>query len=393
MQFEERIIAGSPADFMEARHLLLRGSNREIGAKLAEIALERHQGHKMFEVDPLLAQAQYQYVQRNYPILLERMRGVADAFGADPASTSLYLAMLPYYLGLPACSAVYYPPATTTVGHGVVSRNYDFTTGTMFGQTPAEGEMAATSRPYVIEVYPDEGYPSLYLCSYDLLSGALDGVNSEGLTVAILAADELYNDYPMESTGRPGVGLYELHMPRLLLDTCATVEEAKRCLLLNKQYYMVLSLHYLIADRYGNSFVWETSHAHNGEYILDGRNAPQIVTNFMLYRYPTASDIPQGDDSDRYWMYSRYLSLLRAIESAPPPYSLDFIREANARVFFDHLDKRSTTPERTLWHSIYDVDDRSLRVSFYLRDEPDPEHPGQTRAVRSGYHDLRLAAR
>src|SRR4029077_5635545 len=114
-----------------------------------------------------------------------------------------------------------------------------------------------TARPYVIEMYPDRGYPSIALYSYDLLSGVLDGINSEGLTVALLADDELATKFRLEPAGPGAVGLGGLQTLRLLLDTCANVQEAKETLLLTKQYYEFIQVHYLIADRQGQSFVWE----------------------------------------------------------------------------------------------------------------------------------------
>ena len=44
-------------------------------------------------------------------------------------------------------------------------------------------------------MHPDRGYASLAVYSYDLLSGVLDGINSEGLTVALLADDELIEKF------------------------------------------------------------------------------------------------------------------------------------------------------------------------------------------------------
>ena len=46
---EDRIVAGGPKDLMEVRHLVLNGSNEEIGYALAKIAAER------FQVKPLPA--------------------------------------------------------------------------------------------------------------------------------------------------------------------------------------------------------------------------------------------------------------------------------------------------------------------------------------------------
>ena len=48
-------------------------------------------------------------------------------------------------------------------------------------------------------------------------------------------------------------------MLRMLLDTCATVAQAKEALLMTKQYYYAVPVHYLIADRHGEAFVWECS--------------------------------------------------------------------------------------------------------------------------------------
>ncbi len=42
LQFAERIVAGGPDDFMTVRHLRFRGSQCEIGKKLAEIAKSRN---------------------------------------------------------------------------------------------------------------------------------------------------------------------------------------------------------------------------------------------------------------------------------------------------------------------------------------------------------------
>src|SRR4029079_3204428 len=78
---EDRIIAGGPKNSLEVRHLVLKGTNVEIGRALAEIAKERY-GVRLDRVrDPVQARAQRRFLERNDPILLERMRGVAEAFG------------------------------------------------------------------------------------------------------------------------------------------------------------------------------------------------------------------------------------------------------------------------------------------------------------------------
>src|SRR5262249_39700030 len=138
---------------------------------------------------------------------------------------------------------------------------------------------------------------SIAMVAYDLLSGVIDGMNSEGLTVALLADDELHKRYKMEPTRDNAVGVGSLQMQRLLLDSCANVEEAKTMLLMTKQYYEFLSVHYLVADRHGKSFVWEYSQAHNKEYIIENDGKPLITTNFSLHKYLESQKPPSAEKS------------------------------------------------------------------------------------------------
>ena len=49
----------------------------------------------------------------------------------------------------------------------------------------------AMSEPYVMEWYPEDGgYASLAVQAFDPLSGTLDGINSAGLAVSIMADEE-----------------------------------------------------------------------------------------------------------------------------------------------------------------------------------------------------------
>ena len=89
--------------------------------------------------------------------------------------------------------------------------------------------MAVMSRPYIFEMYPDQGYASLSICAFDLLGGVLDGISSEGLAVAILADDETLLHHDREPFA--GVGLHELMCMLYVLDTCKDIEEAKEALL------------------------------------------------------------------------------------------------------------------------------------------------------------------
>jgi len=91
---------------------------------------------------------------------------------------------------------------------------------------------AAMSEPYVMQWYPtDGGYASLAVHAFDPLAGTLDGINSAGLVVSILADEEaLAMLGPLLEPhfgARGAVGLHELQMMRWLLDTCDSADQAR----------------------------------------------------------------------------------------------------------------------------------------------------------------------
>jgi len=349
---KDHVVAGSAKDSMEVRHLVLKGSNEEIGRALATIAHERYQAKPRPSDDSLRTRAQRHYIERNYPILYDRMRGAAAAFGKrldDDAWNWSELAFADLRAG---CSVMYLPPRATTIGAGVVSRDYDFTTGSLGFGFLEPGMLHPTARPYVVEMHPDRGYPSVALVAYELLSGVLDGMNSEGLTVTLAMDDEVFSKQPIDPTRAPAVGLGELQTLRFLLDTCGNVAEAKEALLQAKQYYAFVPVHYLIADRFGNSFIWEYSQARNREYILEDPSKPLVMTNFTLHRRSTAGRPPTVEQANG--VCRRYCALAGQLADGGPM-SVEKIKQAH-RVADCELPKSAEPhrpPVRTLWHALY----------------------------------------
>jgi len=386
---QDKVIAGGPKDALEVRHLVLRGTNEEIGKALATIAKERFGVAVDSSSDPLRTRAQRRYIEKNYPILFDRMRGVAGVYGKKLDDDRWNVSGLSYLNLKAGCSVMYFPPEMTATKTGILSRDYDFSTGTIMGEKPPPGRLGDTARPYVVEMHPDRGYASIALCAYDLLSGVLDGINSEGLTVSLMADDELISKHGFEPAMDTGVGLGVLQMLRLLLDTCGTVEEAKEALLMTKQYYEFIPCHYLIADRHGKAFVWEYSQAHNKEYIIENPGQPLVATNFSLHKYLKDGKPPPTEKMKS--ICSRYCKLTECIAARKEKVTVDFIKETHKQVdlqFNPKSEKRAVG--RTLWHALYIPENRSLQISFYLRDEPDADKPGESRVVRSEYLGFEL---
>jgi hypothetical protein len=390
LNFFEHTVIGTSRDFMRIRHLVLRGSQYEIGARLAQVGLSEHGIRKAPAAEPAKVRAQRLYMQKNFPLHYERMRGAASALGVDLENDHIDCSYLNYAPRLPACSTVYYPPAFTANGHATLSRNFDFTTGTFMATEPAPGEPPAVSRPYIVEVYPDEGYPSLYLAAFDLLAGCTDGINAAGLMVALNADSESTAGFPLQPTFGSAVGVSEIQLPRLLLDTCATVDEARDLLLQTKHFYMCAPCHYLIADRSGRSFVWEFSPTRNTEYIIDGQGRPQILTNHLLHRHDSTDDLPCENFTAG--TFARYRTLSDSLKNMDAPLTREQMTTIHAAVAItdESYPQPQSVPDRTLWHAIYDSKTLSVDVDFYLGDEILSTEPLKRKPRRSGYFHFAL---
>lgn len=162
-------IAGGPDHFLTAHHLVLRGTNRQIGCQLAKLAQDVHRTELAPCQDPLRVRAQRRMLRQQCPQLFERVLGVSDTFDRSPDDTSadltaLFAFDLSAYSEFFGCSSAFVPATRTSNGHNVVLRNLDEGIRSAGGQ-----EAKLFGRPYVIEMYPDEGYPSLMMVAIDLL--------------------------------------------------------------------------------------------------------------------------------------------------------------------------------------------------------------------------------
>jgi predicted choloylglycine hydrolase len=369
--YKETIVAGSQDKFAEVRHVVLKGSNYDIGRQIGEIAIRdgsvvRPQGNSILNSTKRI------YMQKTYPIHYERMRGLAAAYGLDITDDSYDLTGLPQpqfqpSSAGPGCSVIFYPAGYTETGHSILTKNYDFITGDINGRRPQKSGQALMSRPYIFEIYPDKGYSSLSICAFEYFGGVLDGINSEGLVVSILAESESPPKVGME----PGseVGVHELMCMRYLLDNCKNVDEAREAMLFLKHYYSFIPCHYLIGDRSGKSFIFEFSPARNKSMIIDG-NGPQWVTNHLVFLHQKVEEFPETGLN---WSMTRYKKLYESLK-AKPRFSQGEITAIAESVAIPP--NAPGNPERawnrTLWFSRYDTDNLSLTVKFYLGEKPDP---------------------
>src|SRR5262245_47671409 len=79
LRFAERMVAGTSDDLMIVRHVRLEGTNEETGARLAQIAHDRH-GSKGDSAPGTLANDQLTWAKANWPEMAGRAAGVSAYF-------------------------------------------------------------------------------------------------------------------------------------------------------------------------------------------------------------------------------------------------------------------------------------------------------------------------
>ena len=389
MKFDQQVLIDGDGGevFPFLRKISLGGTNFEIGKQLAEINIANHGDtlDKHLVPDPAYGRARREYFQQHYPIYWERMRGVAAALGADELDDRFDFSAMYHNVDLPprpGCSNAFYPPNRTATGHTYLSRNYEFSTGTFADVVGIELDAETRSQmkammgePYIMEWNPtDGGYASWAMHVIDVLGGAFDGINSAGLAVALMADEEAMGSlYEPHQGFVRAVGVGELQIVRLLLDTCATVDEAKHTLLSIKQYYEYVPCHYIIADASGRSFVYENSTGRNQSIIVDGGGEPQVCTNHQIYHHEI-NGVPELTlETNSQWRFATLQDQVQAVEQ----HSVADMRDNSASVGVKHLVKEmlknpnfasvaANANSRTLWYSLFDLTERTVEIDFYL---------------------------
>src|SRR5262249_22634351 len=119
---------------------------------------------------------------------------------------------------------------------------------------------------------------------------------------------------------------------------------------------------------------------------------PLITTNFSLHKYLENQAPPSVEKAKK--VCPRYCTLAQKIGEHSGKVTVDFIKQTHKLVDATRGNALAPgrPPGRTLWHVLYFPEQRTMQVSFYLRDETDLQEPGNPRIVRSEYLAFRLPA-
>jgi Linear amide C-N hydrolases, choloylglycine hydrolase family len=290
--------------------------------------------------------------QRIYPQHLEFVRGLASAYPIPADQVDLtrldfeFLVFLGYdllkyddFLRLTDFST--YGDVGPSGGCSVASyyRNGRHLVGRNFDPESDKPHYFATSE--VVGSYKVKGHV-IYIPYL-----VVDGINEKGLSLNVATNGEEYyakEPYPSE----PAV--YVDYLGRIVMDTCATVDEAIALIGSVRVWTAWAGVHWLIADASGKSVVveWDLNHK---MVVFDKPGPYEIVTNIALQK---------GEDYvvDHCWRYRLGKSLLAKASVDSP----EAMAEIMTRI------QQTEGDSRTLWTSIMDLNARSFIV-FY-RKEP-----------------------
>ncbi|WP_289605779.1 C45 family autoproteolytic acyltransferase/hydolase [Collinsella intestinalis] len=270
---------------------------------------------------------------------------------------------LPITIDLPdlACSTF---NATTPEGDALFGRNFDlsFSPGMLVRTDPADGYASVSMVNLGFLGYGEDKLPEDLVSSLTTLAAPyapLDGMNEVGLAVGVLLIDTDPTDQQTDK-----VDITTTTAIRMMLDSCATVDEAVALL---EQYDMHSSAnscyHFQIADASGASVVVE--YIGNEMSVLEPGDATtmgalsgaagvtyQAATNFLLT--PGEYDFGHGQD--------RYETLMSTLSAASGVLAEDEAMDLLAAVAQEpHLNSRGEE-SATQWSVVYNLDDLTARI-------------------------------
>jgi hypothetical protein len=291
------------------------------------------------------------------------MSGFAAAYGKSLSDYNYDFSFFGQTVNETACSAVYYPPGITSTGRGYISRNLDFSIPKNFMK---EKPIFPFKHTYIVEMYPEACYPSISLFCFEVFGLALEGINSEGLSVIHLADADTRIDHESLSTQKTKKGFNEFLPVQYLLDTCSTAKEAVKALEQMEHYHVTIPVHLLIADKHGNSFVFEySSDGFQKVFIQGSPNLPLKVTNFQLNRLSDKGLTKKMESRSTENGFDRYQVLEKRIDQMQFPITEKLIKETNTAVYV-HAESGDKI-ERTLFHCIYDTSLCSVKIGLLPR--------------------------
>ena len=222
------------------QHIVLEGTNYEVGRKQAEILKSANENYLNFftseQVDPRkYGLATFKQVQKEYemacPGINDEIQGFADEFGQPVEKIMFYDSSL---LVQANCSHMVVLPPLTSNKHLLVGRSYEY--------VPEEVDLRLCTTRI-------EGR-ARHIGFSVFLFGRMEGMNEYGLSLTMSAG--MAAGYPSEWNKKTGLGFWVIQ--RGILDNCRDVKDALEKL---RKHTPTSNTNILLAERSGQAALLE----------------------------------------------------------------------------------------------------------------------------------------
>lgn len=335
-------------EFTVPRKLSIKGTPYELGLTIGQIG--KQAGFRL----PLLTETNSKLngkvidlYRRIYPQQLEIIRGVAEVYKQPMEqinigvfecyfTTRLWCSVLKNgrFYGATDFQKTHEFPWTDNCsaascfsnGRQLVGRNFD---------NPSD-------RPHYFTMLELAGcYKVVGHTIYDITSWTVDGINEKGLALCVTTAYGNREPYPTEPAILMG------HMCQIIMQTCASVDEALKLLRTVRVWFPDEVNHWLLADASGKSVVVEWNPR---DYKL------QVFEQPGPYALLTNTPLELGDEAVLKNCY-RYRKAKPMLEAGVN----------NSAGMWDVMNamRVTTGPSRTLWTSVMDLNARTFEVRYF----------------------------
>ena len=317
---------------------VFRGNHYEIGRQAGATLLKNPEQLLDVPFDEKLYRAQLDVYREYYPEILEELRGMAEGGGFDEKELVFLficgeIIFFTDRMKIPVGCTIY---GIRNRNGAFVGRNYDWS-------PEAENQVA-----WLTWLNPEK---NLYTGFTDLGPGsntAEDTINEKGLYIGLTFANNHRWSY----------GISNIHICRLVAETCATVDEA---LTVFEKVPLCCPKNYFVADRSGDMAVVE--HTSERFKVLYPKNDILIQTNHYIdpelaQEDMMLADVPVSDT------YLRYYETLRKLNMQKDKFKyssvIKLLTEPNTHVFED------LPGVRTLWSLALDMKNSHYKVYWNL---------------------------
>jgi len=334
--------------FTVPRKLTIKGTPYELGLTIG--SLGKLSGSRL----PMLSDANQdlnrrviELYQRIYPQHLEIMRGVAETYRTPldkiDARVFEYNFTTMFWCGLLNNNRFYrttdfqkYTDFATndhcsvascyTHGRQLVGRNFD---------NPSD-------RPhYFTTMELAGGYKVVGHSIYDITSWVVDGMNEKGLSLCVTTAYGDQEPYPNQPAVLMG------HMCQIIMQTCASVDEALKLLRTVRVWFPDEVNHWLLADASGKAVVVEWNPKDHKLLVFEQPHPYELLTNTPL-------ELGEEAVLKNCWRYRQAKPMLEA-----------GVQDAAGMFDVMKVMRVTTGPSRTLWTSIMDLNAHTFEVRYF----------------------------